>query len=104
MQRLSPYSLAVCAMSMMCSSQLMSCPSPVVPPTMRPPMPAAICFSTSASYMARSTLPSGRYGVLMAVIRRVAFTSSTLLVLDFIVLLVQALVATHCDEERKEVC
>jgi hypothetical protein len=49
-------------------------------------------------------LPSGRYGVLMAVIRRVAFTSSTLLVLDFIVLLVQALVATHCEEERKEVC
>ena len=96
MTSLSPYSLAVCAMSMMCSSQLMSCPSPVVPPTMRPPTPASICFSTSASYAARSTLPLGRYGVLRAVMRRVSLTLSTLAVVDFIVLLVHALVATHC--------
>ena len=92
----SPYSLAVCAMSMMCSSQLMSCPSPVVPPTIRPPTPASICFSTSASYAARSTLPLGRYGVLIAVIRRVALISSTEAVVDFIVEFVHALDATHC--------
>lgn len=83
-------------MSMMCSSQLMSCPSPVVPPTIRPPTPASICFSTSASYAARSTLPLGRYGVLIAVIRRVALISSTEAVVDFIVEFVHALDATHC--------
>ena len=33
----------------MCSSQLMSCPSPVVPPTTKPCTPPAICCSTNAS-------------------------------------------------------
>ena len=87
-------------MSMMCSSQLMSWPSPVVPPTIKPPTPASICFSTSASYAARSTLPLGRYGVLIAVISRVALISSTEAVMDFIVLLVHALDATHWDGGR----
>ena len=61
----------------------------------RPPTPASICFSTSASYAARSTLPLGRYGVLRGD-ERVSLTLSTLAVVDFIVLLVHALVATHC--------
>ena len=43
-------------------------------------------------------MPLGRYGVLIAVIRRVALISSTEAVVDFIVEFVHALDATHCGE------
>ena len=65
---LAPKQFTVWPMSIMCSSQLISWPSPVVPPTITPSAPLIIWVLTSSSYASRSNLPSGRYGVLMAVI------------------------------------
>jgi len=60
----------------MCSSQLISCPSPVVPPMIRPSTPAAIWCSTNRSYARKSILPHSKYGVFIAVITRAAHSAS----------------------------
>jgi len=60
----------------MCSSQLISCPSPVVPPMIRPSTPAAIWCSTKRSYARKSILPHSKYGVFIAVITRAARSAS----------------------------
>ena len=51
--------LTVWAMSMICSSHDMSCPSPVVPPIISPSTPCAICMR-SASVMVRCSQTSVR--------------------------------------------
>ena len=72
----------------MCSSQLISCPSPVVPPTTKPCTPPAICCSTKTSYFGKSIFPLFKYGVLIAVIKEHFLTSSTKACLDLLLLFV----------------
>jgi hypothetical protein len=49
----------------------------VVPPTINPSTPPAICASTNESYANKSTFPLAKYGVFIAVINRFDLISST---------------------------